>query len=884
MRHLRLAVVLLACAIPAGAGEDQTENVPAYAAKRVSGPMTIDGRLDEAVWQEAPPATGFRQRDPHEGEPPTERTEVRVAYDDHAIYVGARLFDREPARIVRRLSRRDDTADADAVRIYFDPRHDRRTGVQFEVTAAGVQSDAVIFNDSWDDSSWDGVWESAVGIDSEGWIAEIRVPFSQLRFPSGDDQTWGFNVARFIRRKNEWDWLELVPKQESGVASRMAHLTGLSGIAPKPHLALLPYMVTRGDFIAPSAANDPFNDGSRYAGLAGVDLKYGLNGSLVLDATVNPDFGQVEVDPAVVNLSDFETFFEEKRPFFIEGSQIFGTFARNGSNNFWGFNRSDPDLFYSRRIGRSPQGEASGEFLDRPAATTILGAAKLTGKTTSGWSLGVLEAVTGREWATVSDDGIARARHEIEPLANAFVARAHRDAGRTGYGFILTAANRDLRDPDLRDLLAKDAFVLGSDGYFFLDKKKVWVVSGGAAASYLSGSASAVEGVQRSSPHYFQRPDAERVRLDPEATSLSGWTGNVNLNRQSGRFQVNAALWATSPGFESNDLGFNWRTDRWGGHAVGQWRKTDPGRYLRSAFVAVAKWYTYNFDGDQQGDGINAFADVRLLNYWGIGVNANHRFRSQNDTFTRGGPSALSGSSTGIGGWLQSDTRKRVVGRVNSFYSHGEFGSWYLEGKVSLDVKPLSSLSISLGPQWTRNHGAAQWVTSVDDALAVATYGGRYVFADFDQTEVAMTTRINWILSPKMSLQVYTQPLISVGDYTGFKEFSRPGRFEFAAYGQDRGAISYQPADETYTVDPDGAGAAEPFSFSNPDFNFKSLRLNAVFRWEYRPGSTLYIAWTDQRQDVADPGDFELGRDAGHLTGAPADDVFLVKIAYRFGK
>lgn len=875
------APLLLICAL-ASANDQEPENVPSYRAVRVTGAMVIDGRLDEPIWGQATPADGFRQRDPKEGEPASERTEVRVAYDDLALYVGVRLFDREPAKIKHRLSRRDDDADADTVRVYLDPRHDRRSGMIFQVSAAGVQSDAILFNDSWADSSWDGVWESAVTVDGEGWVAEMRIPLSELRFPAGDQQTWGFNVTRFIQRKNESDWLELVPKKESGLASRMAHLTGLDGLRPRPHLALLPYAVGKGEYIAPSSPSDPFHDGSRHLGSAGLDLKVGLNGSLILDATVNPDFGQVEVDPAVVNLSAFETFFEEKRPFFIEGSQLFSNFARNGSNNFWGFNRSDPQLFYSRRIGRSPQGPADANYLSRPTATSILGAAKLTGKTTNGWSLAVLDAVTGREWADLSDGLATGRRQEIEPLANAFVARAFREAGRLGYGVMATALNRDLRDPELGDYLAEQAYVVGVDGYAFLDAKKDWVISGGGAVSRLSGSQAAVELVQRLPPHYFQRPDVEPVRLDTEASSLSGWSGNLNLNRQSGRFRLNSALWATSPGFDSNDLGFNSKSNRWGGHVVGEYRKTDPGRWFRDAFVAVAKWYTFNLEGDKQGDGIYVFNNLHFLNYWGLELNLGHSFRAQDDRLTRGGPSALLGSASSGQISLQSDSRKQISGRINTYYQRNQFGGWGFEGGLSLDFKPLSSLTVSVGPQLSRTHAMAQWVGAFDDATAL--YGQRYVFAGMEQHELAMTARINWILSPKMSLQIYAQPLISVGDYQGFKEFARPRGFEFRVYGTDAGTIAYDPSAGEHAVDPDGSGSAQPFSFSNPDFNYKSLRINAIFRWEYRAGSTLYIAWTQQRQDSADPGDFDFGRDTDRLLGAPADDVFLIKLAYRFGR
>ena len=318
-----------------------------------------------------------------------------------------RLYDSEPDKIVARLSRRDDDADADRFTFYVDAMHDRLTGASFEVSAGGVQRDTIISNDTNRDSSWDGVWESAVSIDQEGWTIEMRIPLSQLRFLRGDRQTWGFNAERFIYRKNERVWFELVPRAANALMSRAAELTDIDGVQPRRSLELLPYTAARSEFVQPGASGDPFNDGSRYFGAAGLDLKYVPRPNIILNAAINPDFGQVEIDPAVVNLGAFETFFQEKRPFFIEGAQIFSNFGNLGANNHWGFNRSEPILVHTRRLGRVPQGEASGDFVDRPTATTIIGAAKLTGKTNSGWSFGVLDAVTDREHTRTSTSGPA---------------------------------------------------------------------------------------------------------------------------------------------------------------------------------------------------------------------------------------------------------------------------------------------------------------------------------------------------------------------------------------------------------------------------------------------------------------------------------------------
>lgn len=384
--------------------------------------ISLDGMLNEETWTRATPAGDFTQRDPDEGRESTEKTEVRFAYDDAAIYVVVQLLDSEPGKIARRLSRRDNDADSDTFTIFISPNHDNLTGALFEISAAGVQRDAAISNDTNTDYSWDGVWESAVRIDDKGWYAELRIPFSQLRFPKSSLHVWGVNARRIIYRKNESAWLRMVPKTESGIASRMEDLEGINGLEANKHLELIPYVVGRSEFIEPLSPNDPFNDGSTQSGTAGIDIKYGISSNFTLDATVNPDFGQVEVDPAVVNLTAFETFYPEKRPFFLEGAGIFGNFGRLGANNFFGFNRQEPNLFYTRRIGRYPQGTASGDYVDSPDATTILGAGKITGKTRNGWTFGLVEAVTQREFADVVQENQS-STVEVEPLTNYLVAR-----------------------------------------------------------------------------------------------------------------------------------------------------------------------------------------------------------------------------------------------------------------------------------------------------------------------------------------------------------------------------------------------------------------------------------------------------------------------------
>jgi hypothetical protein len=881
---LRLLLAFSTLPIAVFANEQKTQHgpVPVVRTVRASSTIAVDGRLDDEVWLRAEAATEFIQRDPDEGKPATERTELRVAYDDAALYVGVRLHDREASRIARQLSRRDRDAEADGFSLYLDPHHDHLTGAIFSVSAAGVQSDAILFNDSWDDNSWDAVWESTVTIDQEGWTVEMRIPLSQLRFPAAERHTFGINAMRYIQRKNERAWLVHVPKTESGVASRMGHLEGFERLSPQRTVELLPYAVSRAEFVAPSSTADPFNDGARAFAGTGLDLKYRVSSSLTLDGTVNPDFGQVEVDPAVVNLSAFETFFEEKRPFFIEGSNIFSNFGRGGANDFWGFNRSEPLIFYSRRIGRSPQGSADGEYVERPPATTILGAAKLTGKTRNGWSLGVLDAVTGREHAEMVTGG-SRSQTQVEPLTNYFVGRAQREIGRrAAVGVLATAVNRERATPTLGDVLVGQAYVAGVDAHYFLHAKREWVVSGRVAGSRVSGSAGAIARLQQASQRYYQRPDADHVEFDPAARTLGGWTGSVNLNRNGGVHGVNSALWWTSPGFDSSDAGFNFNGDRAGMHAVYRYNNPNVNRFARRRNFSIAKWYTWNFGREIQGDGVHAFGSMQFRNYWSAFGGTFISRSIQDDRATRGGPYMVRPSYGGGFFGFESDSRKRISVDSGNEILKGEDGGSSVNTGISVKYRPTASLEISSGPGFSRNQLPAQYVGTFADSAAAATLGARYVFANLDQKEFSLQTRINFVLSPKISLQVYMQPLISVGDYENFKELARPRTYDFVRYGRDRGTLEYDPAPEQFAVTPGDGGAA--FTFGNPDFNFKSLRLNAIFRWEWRPGSAMYFVWTEQRQDLAHPGHFSFRRDFGGVFGGPADDVILFKIAYWFNK
>ena len=466
------------------------------------------------------------------------------------------------------------------------------TGRIFQVSAAGVQLDSTISNDITVDNSWDGVWESAVFRTDTGWFVEMRIPFSQLRFSPADQYMWGINAARFIHRKNETAWLEMVPKREYGLASRMAHLVGLQGIEAHHNLEILPYARSNID-LSPPNARTPFNDGTSLFGASGVDAKYGINSNLILDATINPDFGQVEVDPAVVNISQFETFFQERRPFFLEGSQIFGNFGRAGTGG--GDSVVFQNYFYTRRIGRRPEGPAAGDFIDRPETTTILGAAKLTGKPAPGWSLGLLNAVTAPEYAKVIS-GSERSKVKIEPLTNHIALRVLREnEGKSGIGMLWTDVQRKLDLPSLADSMPRRGYVVGGDGYYFLGQQRAWSFNGWMSAGSVSGSPAAIEKLQRGPYHNFQRVDAPHVEVNPLATALRGWAGGFMMKKNAGGVLVETSLSGSSPGFDVNDSGFQSAYDLWGTTAKLTWRQLNPDNVsrLRSIWVQRRNSWLY---------------------------------------------------------------------------------------------------------------------------------------------------------------------------------------------------------------------------------------------------------------------------------------------------
>ena len=682
---------------------------------------------------------------------------------------------------------------------------------------------------------------------AERWVAELRVPFSQLRFPEKPSHTWGINVTRRTTRLNEWVRIVNTKKGETGFVSHFADMTGLDGIRRGRQFELIPYAVARSDVRTRFDRSDPLLEGYEQRLDGGLDLKYALSSTLTLTGTINPDFGQVEVDPAVVNLSQFETFYPERRPFFTEGLNIFA-FTDSPARSRFSF-MFTPQMFYSRRIGRSPQASIDAEFVAQPTETTILGAAKVTGKLGSGWSIGVLDALTDVErgrFVTGTESG----RRHVEPMTNYFVSRATKEYGASRVGFLLTSVNRRLAEE--LSALRENAFSLGVDGYTAL-RDKSWIFEWAAAGTHVSGSEEAISRTQLSSARYYQRPDASHVDFDPTRTSLSGQSGRVMLSKQTGVWRPNVHVHAYSPGFETNDVGFMQRADIVSGHALVEYVNEQPTKHFREKQLWTGAWLSRNFDGDTLERGVFADHFATLANYWNYRTALFVTTGAFSDQRTRGGPvvRTLPGWSSEIS--LGSDNRKQVFFEASGSFAGGEEGSYERSGGVTLNYRPKPNVRLSIGPYVSQSHDEHQYVTTIADPLATETFGQRYVFSNLEQRSFELATRVDWTLSSRLSFQLFMQPFIAAGDYHDYHALARARTADYTPYGG---------------------------TLSDPDFNFRSVRGSAVVRWEFRPGSALYVVWNENRADVVPLGDFSFRRDVRAISTAPSQDVFLVKVSY----
>ena len=806
--------------------------------------IKLDGAFTEAIWEQVPAVSDFRQRDPKDGGPPTFATDVKVAYDATNLYVAIRAHDPEPDRLVGLRTRRDTDSSSDWLKVIVDSFHDRRTAFEFGVNPAGVKEDRAWSNDSNDDSGWDAVWDVAVSRDKDGWRAEFRIPFSQLRFHPADNATFGFAVVRQIGRLNETDTWPHISKAAPGFVSSFGDLTGLT-LEPDAQASR-----------ARALRGRPGQHGSRQSRAIrwcrptirkrrlGADLKYALRPGVTLTATVNPDFGQVEADPAVVNLSGFETFFSERRPFFVEGrracspSTSTATTAAAAACSIRGASAA------RRAACRSWPTACTRAF---PQQTTILGAVKLTGHAGK-FSFGAMNATTADEEAVVAN-GALRTRESVEPLSNFSVVRARREFdNQSTIGFIATATTRRLTS--FTDFLPERAFTGGLD-WDLADEEAL-------CGHRLPGAAAPSSGEGRGDPappgeHRPQLPaprrGSRRRGSDPHLARRRRRAAGVPEDRRiedplqfQHRLQDARArhqrrrLHAARRSADDEQLGPG--AER---HAV-EIPAQLPLEPQSVGHLELRRRSAGSGRQRQRPLGVRRTAGAP-------GPASTQNARPFDDRATRGeGPGAYANPNWSYWNYVNSDDRKRAT--LSTFFNVGGdgHGSRWIGVSPGVTFRPTSFLSLNTGLDWGRNQQDAQWVENTAD--------GRYVFGHLDQTTVSLTMRVNYTITPELSVQIYAAPFVSAGDYDRFKKLvdGRAARYE------DRYApIAYE---------------------GNPDFNYRSFRTTNVLRWEYKPGSALFVVWQQGREDLLDTGRFQFGPDFHGMFGAPARNAFLVKWSY----
>ncbi|MES2178092.1 MAG: DUF5916 domain-containing protein [Gemmatimonadota bacterium] len=846
MFNTLVGLVAAALALPQQAPSTDTRTAPPIAsAVRAASAPEIDGRDNDATWQNAPKVSEFRQFDPKIDADPSFRTEFRAAYDEKNLYFFVRMFDPHPDSIMHALSRRDVRGPSDQIKLLIDSYDDKRSGYEFAVNPDGVKRDYVMTNDTNEDGSWNGIWDVATRVDSLGWTAEFRIPLSQLRYQKGAANTFGFGVWRDIERSKERASWPLYSPTRNGLVSQLGRLTGVEGLSSDQRMEATPYVVTRNVQRAP-VGNARYTRDQEVT--LGGDLKLGITPNVTLDATVNPDFGQVEADPAVVNLTAFETFFSERRPFFVEGTGLY-QFALNCyivvdcSTN--------EGLFYSRRIGRSPA--LRGLYGDGTTATStpIAFATKLTGRSRSGLSFGVLDALT--------QDVHGLGDKTVEPRTNYSVLRAQQDlrGGEAGVSVIATAVNRSLDDLT-SPYMHRSAYATGATARNRFGGGR-YEVAAQFAGSYVEGTQAMMLRTQQSSVHYFQQP-GDDARVDSTMTSLSGHAEQLKFGKYGGgitRFET--SLVRQSSGFEVNDIGFLRRADLldWSTWAALSFREAR-GIY-RWAQVNGNHWETWNTSGTRLENALNFNGHMGLNNNWDVhlGSTFSRLTPSYCDRCTRGGPILRQSRAIYPWGGVNTDSRRVVSGGmwVNLGYSdEGNSDNWSLSPYVNFRVSPRMQLNIGSG--FSRNNNDTQWLGNFTDAAGVTHYS----FAHLNQRTVSMSTRLNYTITPDLTLEFYGEPFATTGEYSKVREIS-----------STPSAAEYNSRFKAYA----------PPASTSLSFKVTQLRSNSVVRWEYRPGSTLFLVWAHGRDGSVNQNmNLSWSQDYRDLFALHPDNTFLIKLAY----
>ncbi len=835
-------------------------------------PPVLDGKLDDGCWAHAEWSGDFVQFEPYEDSLPSQNTQFAILYDDNNIYVAIKAFDSEPDKINKRLTRRDD-GDGDWVGVIIDSYEDKLTAFGFTVTAAGSKVDMIFTNDVNTDDSWDPIWYVKTSSDATGWFTEMRIPLSQLRFTKKDSYKWGVEVARFVYRKSELSLWSPLHKSANKMVSDFGTLEGISNISPKKDIELFPFALSKYS-LSEKEGRNPFATGKETSFSAGLDGKVSITNDLTLNFSVNPDFGQVEADPSQVNLSAFETFYPEKRLFFIEGRNIFNFRMTSGDGD-----GSSTGMFYSRRIGRSPHFEpdlADNEYADIPKNTSILGAFKLSGKTRNGTSIGVLESITQREVAEIDKNGV-RSDYPVEPLTNYLVARIEQDIdkGNTVVGGLFTATNRKIDDDNFLTLPAS-AYTGGANlTHYWKNKNYFFSVKGIISSIY--GSTESMTELQTTSTHNFQRPDATHFEVDSSRTSLSGHGGTLEFGKFGGG-HLRVLSWVTwsSPGLDFNDLGFMQQSDNiqqvaWFGY--NEWQPKSFYNYFNFGGDIYTGW---NFAGQNIYKGLEGNANLQFKNYYSIYTGFNMSGNSLSAYDLRGGPMLRIPQSFTYRIGFDSDQRKKLQAGIYLMKRWSEYdNSNYQLLQFSLTYKPVNTVSFSISPEYAIGEDNLQYVTTIEGDAP-----DNYIMAHLYSEQFSVAARINVGITPDMSIQYYGQPFFFAGNYSDFKKITDPDapQYNNRFHEFTPNEIHFNYETEEYEVDTNGNRT--DFSFEDPNFHFLQYRSNLVFRWEYKPGSTFFVVWSQGRTTDGPKGEFMFNDYAKELHSTFPQNDFLIKLSY----
>ncbi|MFT6065348.1 MAG: hypothetical protein ACJAQX_001218 [Polaribacter sp.] len=845
-----------------------------YTTKKSKKVPVIDGAILDDAWGIVEWSSDFTEKNPDEGTPPAYQTKFKVIYDTKYLYIAIRAYDDEPELIQQRLSRRDGFQ-GDRVNVLIDSYHDKRTAFVFTTTAAGVKGEELSSQNgaNWDDS-YNPIWYTNAKVDAQGWTAEMKIPFSQLRFGKAAEQVWGFNINRNIFRFQETSLWQRIPNDQAGFISEAGELHGLKDLVPQKQLEIQPFTVLQQDAY-PAEAGNPFKTGSDFKLNAGLDAKIGITNDLTLDLTINPDFGQVEADPGAIALDGFQIFFEEQRPFFVENFNIFDFEFANGSDN----------LFYSRRIGKNPHRDPTlnpGEFAKVPQNSTILGAAKFSGKTRDGWSIGVIESVTANEYATIRQTDGSEREQIVEPMTNYFVARAQKDFNERNsfIGGIFTATNRHLNGNF--NELHKAAYTAGVDFQHNWNNREYYI-EGNTIFSHVLGSAESITATQQTLRHNFQRVDASHVSVNENRTSLTGTGGRLEFGRNGGQnFRFDGGVIWRSPELELNDVGFLRRTDEIIQFANLNYLWQIPTDIYRNINLGFEQGTDYDFGGNLNRVRFELSGRMSWINNWttfiGFGLNTNF----YDNFFLRGGPRWRRPDTSFSYLFFNSDSSKLfsfTLGYSNRGSSERVVGRDRFV--IRTNYQPSDAFSMSFNIEYANLFDRTQYVTETT-GTGVNT-DTRYILGRIQNQTLTTTLRLNYSFTPDISLQFYGQPFISKGRFTDLNFVLNPlGNSindRISVYNEQQIALE----NDRYIIDENTDGVTD-YSFANPDFSFAQLQTNLVARWEYIPGSEIFLVWARGAVGDADLSNSLVDSVSEQVFEAPANDTFLVKFTYRFAR